>query len=125
LAGHPEIANTWALVSQYYEGPQLCTFIEQYVQECSYCQELKTNIPQTCASLQWFNTHIDQGPFQYISMDLIINLPISEGHDSILTIVDQGCSKVAKFLPCQKTINGLGVARLYLMHLVLLFGLPK
>jgi chromodomain-containing protein len=50
---------------------------------------------------------------------------MSEGHDSVLTIVDQGCSKAAKFLPCRKTIDGPEVARLYLMHLVPLFGLPK
>jgi hypothetical protein len=56
-----------------------------------------------------FNTAVDQGPFQYISMDLITNLPTSDGHDSILTIVDQGCSKAAKFIPCNKTINGQGV----------------
>jgi hypothetical protein len=58
-------------------------------------------------------------------MDLITDLPTSEGYDSILTIVDQGCSKAAKFLPCRKTIDGPGVARLYLMHLIPLFGLPK
>jgi hypothetical protein len=75
--------------------------------------------------LQRFDTHLDHGPFQYISMDLIIDLPTSEGHDSVLTIVDQGCSKAAKFLPCQKTVDGPKVARLYLMHLVSLFGLPK
>jgi hypothetical protein len=33
-------------------------------------------------------------------MDLIMDLPTSEGYDSILTIVDQGCSKATKFLPC-------------------------
>jgi hypothetical protein len=54
-----------------------------------------------------------------------MDLPTSEGHDSILTIVDQGCSKAAKFLPCQKTIDEPKVARLYLVHLVPLFGLPK
>jgi hypothetical protein len=58
-------------------------------------------------------------------MDLIMDLPTSEGHDSILTIVDQGCSKAAKFLPCRKTIDGPEVARLYLTHLVPLFRLPK
>jgi reverse transcriptase-like protein/integrase-like protein len=31
LAGHPGIMNTWSLVNQHYEGPQLHTFIEQYV----------------------------------------------------------------------------------------------
>jgi hypothetical protein len=69
--------------------------------------------------------HVDQGPFQYISMDLITDIPTSEGYDSILTIMDQGCSKAAKFLPCQKTIDRLVVAKLYLMHLVPMFGLPK
>jgi hypothetical protein len=60
-----------------------------------------------------------------MSMDLIMDLPTSEGYDSVLTIVDQGCSKATKFLPCRKTIDGPEVARLYLTHLVPLFGLPK
>jgi hypothetical protein len=60
--------------------------------------------------LQHFNTHVDYRSFQYVSMDLITDLSTSEGYDSVLTIVDQGCSKAAKFLPCQKTINGPRVA---------------
>ena len=39
-------------------------------------------------------------------MDLITDLPKSGRYDSILTIVDQGCSKAAKFIPCNKTIDG-------------------
>jgi len=58
-------------------------------------------------------------------MDLITDLPKSQGFDSILTIVDQGCSKAAKFIPCTKMINGTGVALEYLKHLVPWFGLPK
>jgi hypothetical protein len=58
-------------------------------------------------------------------MDLITDLPRSEGYDAILTIVDQGCSKAAKFIPCNKTIDAEGVAREYLRHLVPWFGLPK
>jgi len=60
-----------------------------------------------------------------MSMDLITDLPRSQGFDSILTIVDQGCSKAAKFIPCTKTIDGTGVALEYLKHLVPWFGLPK
>ena len=51
-------------------------------------------------------------------MDLITDLPKSNGFDSILTIVDQGCTKAAKFIPCNKTIDGPGVANEYLKHLV-------
>jgi len=58
-------------------------------------------------------------------MDLITDLPKSQGFDSILTIVDQGCSKAAKFIPCTKTIDGTGVALEYLKHLIPWFGLPK
>ncbi len=58
-------------------------------------------------------------------MDLITDLPKSDEYDSVLTIVDQGCLKAAKFLPCNKTIDGLGVAQLYLTHLVPMFGLPR
>jgi len=43
----------------------------------------------------------------------------------ILTIVDQGCSKAAKFIPCNKTIDGQGIAKLYLQHLFPWFRIPK
>jgi hypothetical protein len=58
-------------------------------------------------------------------MDLITDLPPSEKHDAILTIVDQGCSKATKFLPCNKTIDGKGIAQLYFEHLFPWFSIPK
>jgi len=77
------------------------------------------------APLYHLNTFVEQGPFQYVSMDLITDLPTSNTYDSILTIVDQGCSKAAKFIPCNKTIDGQGIAKLYLQHLFPWFGIPK
>ena len=58
-------------------------------------------------------------------MDLITDLPKLQGFNSILMIMDQGCSKAAKFIPCTKTIDGTGVALEYLKHLVPWFRLPK
>jgi len=124
-AGHPGIANTWELVREHYEGPRLRQFVEEYVKGCARCQESKTNVHRLKAPLQRFDTPVDEGPFQYVSMDLITDLPKSQGFDSVLTIVDQGCSKAAKFIPCNKTIDGPGVANEYLKHLVPWFGLPK
>ena len=93
--------------------------MKEYVKGCAKCQESKTNIYQVKAPLQHFDMAVNQGPFQYISMDLITDLPKSDGFDLILlTIVDQGCSKAAKFILCHKTINGTGVANKYLKHLV-------
>jgi hypothetical protein len=118
FAGHPGIVNTWELVKESYEGPRLRQFVEEYVKGCTQCQESKTNVHRSKAPLQRFDTDVKAGPFQKISMDLITDLPLSQGYDSILTIVDQGCSKAAKFIPCNKTITGPHVAQLYLTHLL-------
>jgi hypothetical protein len=123
--GHPGIANTWDLVKRQYDGPHLQQFVKDYVKGCAKCQESKpmTSLPK--APLLRFDMHTEEGLFQYVSMDLIMDLPRSEGYDTILMIVDQGCSKAAKFIPCNKTIDAEGVAREYLCHLVPWFGLPK
>jgi hypothetical protein len=123
--GHPRIANTWDLVKRQYDGPRLRQFVEDYIRGCAKCQESKpmTSLPK--APLLRFDTHTEEGPFQYMLMDLITDLPRSEGYDAILTIIDQGCSKAAKFIPYNKTIDAEGVAREYLRHLVPWFGLPK
>jgi hypothetical protein len=123
--GHPGIANTWDLVRRRYQGPRLREFVEEYIKGCPTCQESKTLTSRKKAPLQPFDTHAEQGPFQYVSMDLITDLPKSSGYDMILTIVDQGCSKAAVFLPCNKTINREQTACLYLRHLVPWFGTPK
>jgi len=125
IGGHPGISNTWDLVKRNYEGPRLCKFVEAYVKGCATCQETKVITHMKCAPLYHLNTFAEQGPFQYVSMDLITDLPPSNKYDSILTIIDQGCSKAAKFIPCNKTIDGQGVASLYLQHLFPWFGIPK
>ena len=48
--------------------------------------------------------------FHMIAMDLITDLPVSQGYDSILMVVDHGCSKAASFLPCHKVIDAVGIA---------------
>jgi hypothetical protein len=123
--GHPGIANTWDLVRRRYQGPRLREFVEEYVKGCPTCQESKTLTLRKRAPLQPFDTHAEQGPFQYVLMDLITNLPKLAGYDTILMIVDQGCSKAAVFLPCTKAIDGEQTACLYLRHLVPWFGTPK
>jgi Integrase zinc binding domain len=125
MGGHPGVARTLDLLKCHYEGPRLAQFVEEYVQGYAKCQEVKTLSNRRKAPLVPFDIHIDQGPFQYVSIDLITDLPPSQGYDTILTIIDQGCSKAATFLPCKKTIDGEEVARLYMQHLLPWFGLPK
>ena len=58
-------------------------------------------------------------------MDLIVKLPQSQGYDSILTITDHDCSKAAIFIPCNKTIDAVGIAELYGRNVFPHYGPPK
>ena len=57
-------------------------------------------------------------------MDLITGLPQIGKHNTILTIVDHGCSCAAIFLLVSDTITGVGIAALYMDYVYRWFGLP-
>ena len=99
--------------------------MEEYVKGCPKCQMNKVQRAKGRTPTQHLDTHPEEGPFQYISMDLITDLPRSGKYDAILTVIDQGCGKATKFIPCMKTITGEGVATLYLRNLFPWFGIPK
>ena len=86
------------------------SWIKNYVKGCVVCQQNKNlthrrKTPQFCIP-----AHSEALPFKVIAMDLITQLPNSEGSDAILTIVDQGCTRAAIFLPCSTSIMGEEVA---------------
>ena len=58
-------------------------------------------------------------------MDMITDLPMVNGQDSLLVIVDQGLTKGVILLPCSKTIMAEQVAILLLDNLYKRFGLPN
>ena len=62
-------------------------------------------------------------PFEHVALDFITNLPISNGFDSILTIVDR-FSKYVVLVPCTISINAAEVAKLFFDHIVCHFGMP-
>jgi hypothetical protein len=64
-------------------------------------------------------------PFATIALNLITDLPSSNGYDSILTISNHDCSKAAIFLPCSKEITTEGVACLYAQHVFPHYGVPQ
>ena len=62
-------------------------------------------------------------PWVDVSTDFITDLPLSNGFDSILMVVDQ-FSKETEFIPCNKTTMALDTAKLYLFHVWKDHGLP-
>ena len=63
-------------------------------------------------------------PFASCSMDLITDLPLVDGCDSILVVVDRGNTKGAILIPTMKTLTQEGAGQLLLDNLYKWFGLP-
>ena len=123
--GHPGMDNTLALVSQHYWWPRMTTWIERYVAGCTLCQQNKICTTRKKTPLYCIPGDPSMHPFNIVALDLITQLPKANGYDAILTIVDQGCSRAAIFLPCHMTITGEGVALLYLKNLFPWFRVPS
>lgn len=92
------------------------------MQRCLRCQQTKT-FPAKPSGLLVPNP-IPSGPWQEISVDLIVGLPDSQGYDSILVVVDR-FTKMFHALPTMSTITSEGLARLYRDNVWKLHGLPK
>ena len=61
--------------------------------------------------------------FQQLSVDLITDLPPSNGYNSLMVVVDHSLSKGVILTPCNKTIDAKGVAELFFKHVFLQFRL--
>ena len=59
-----------------------------------------------------------------LSVDFVVELPLSFGHDAVMTVVDS-VSKRAHFILMHTTVTAEGTARLFLHQVWKLHGLPK
>ena len=106
LAGHPGFFKTLHLIKEHYWWPGMTIFLKKYIDGCAICQQMKPNMHPTVALLTPIKSHAHR-PFQQIMMDFIMDLPLSNGFDSIFVVVDQGLSKGVILIPCNKTITAL------------------
>jgi hypothetical protein len=123
-AGHPGRDNTIALVKRHHNWVGMDNWIRRYVEGCATCQQNK-NLPKKATPEYRIPVPTTAVPFEVIAMDLITQLPTSNGYDAILTIVDHGCTRAALFLPCKTNITGAEIAQLYFDNVYRWFGLPK
>ncbi|MBW0585824.1 hypothetical protein O181_125539, partial [Austropuccinia psidii MF-1] len=65
---------------------------------------------------------IPNGPWIFLSMDFITQLPLSNSFDSILVIVDR-FSKMAVFIPTMSSITSLDLAHLFIKNIFSKHGL--
>ena len=87
-----------------------------------------SNVPSRQSEYAPYSTSHDSPrcpfPFKQVSVDLVTDLPPARGCDSILTIIDQGLTKAAFFLPTNKTASSAEIAKLYHDAVYPNYGIP-
>jgi hypothetical protein len=91
-AGHPGRDRTINHLEKTFWWSGMKNWIENYVKGCAICQQNKPKTHPNKPRPYRIPTGPYVLPFQTIAMDLITNLPLSEGYDAILTIIDHGCT---------------------------------
>jgi len=86
LAGHSRRWKTLELVSQNYWWPQMSRYIGRYVSTCDMCLWTKSFRCPPIGELH--PLPIPSAPWDTISVDFIVKLPQSAGHDYIMVVVD-------------------------------------
>ena len=123
-AGHPGELETYNSVKEHYWWPGLRMFVKGYVKGCVICQQFKIDCHLLHPAFMMTEGSCLTRPFAYCSMDMIMDLPVVDGQDSLLVMVDQGLMKGVILLPCAKTITAEQVATILLDNLYEWFGLP-
>ena len=124
MVGHLEVAKMLQSLSHNYWWLTMHTFVQEYVRGCTKCQENKSRMHPNVSPIQPITPQHPTQPFATIVMDFIVKLPILQGYDSILTVMDHDCTKAVILLLCKEEIDTLGVAKLYLRHIFPIVGLP-
>jgi hypothetical protein len=121
-AGHPRRHKTLELVTRNYWWPGITKLVNKYVSSCIIC--LKDKGSHFAPTGPLLPLPIPSLPWEHITADMIVKLPLSNGYDSILVVVD--ClTKITHLIPTNKSIMAVGVAKLYLNNIFWLHGLLK
>jgi hypothetical protein len=125
MAGHPGTLRTKLAIEKDFWWPTLPQDVKSYVQGCATCQSMKLRTNHLKAPYHPIPLEHSQIPFGTIALDFITKLPTSEENDTILTITDHNCSKVALFFPCKETISTEEVTGLYAKHVFPHYRIPR
>ncbi|KEP45598.1 putative Transposon Tf2-1 polyprotein, partial [Rhizoctonia solani 123E] len=120
--GHPGQFRTLDLLSRNYYWKGMKNSVVKYIQACDSCLRSKQSNQAPMGLLQPID--LPNRPWEEITYDLIVALPVSEGYDAILTVVDR-LSKMVHFIPTHSDATAADVANLFVNYVWKLHGLPR
>src|SRR5882724_9141453 len=98
------------LVVYSFWWPGMGHYVAEYVKGCNLCNCMKT-FPTPLTGWLMPN-RVPDHCWQIISVDLIMELPQSQGYDAIMVVVDR-LSKLAHIIPMTSDIMASRVAQLF------------
>ncbi|MBW0573051.1 hypothetical protein O181_112766 [Austropuccinia psidii MF-1] len=113
LAGHPGQEKTLNLIKRDLHWAGMNQFIQDYMSSCQKCSRHKKIHNRKLVLLK--PLQIPYGTWSSLSMDFIIQFPLSKNFDSILVVVDRFL-KMAIFIPTYGTITAVDAAQIFINH---------
>jgi len=110
------------LVIQNFWWPRVTKEVKHYVEGYNAYQCNKNRTEQPTDKLM--PNSIPEKPWMHISVDFITKLPLAQGYDSILVVVDR-LTKIVYFIPTTEKILAEGLAKLFRDNIWKLHSLPK
>ena len=110
------------LVTRNFWWPGITKEVKRYMEGCNACQQNKNCTEQPAGKL--IPNSIPEKPWMYILADFITKLPLAQGYDSILVVVDR-LTKMVHFIPTTEKMLAEGLARLFRDNVWKLHGLPE
>ncbi|KAG7594094.1 Zinc finger CCHC-type superfamily [Arabidopsis thaliana x Arabidopsis arenosa] len=121
LMGHFGVDKTLVVVVDHFFWPHLKKDVEKHCSRCVICHKAKSRLHPHGLYLP---LPIPNAPWVDISMDFVLGLPKIRHKDSVFVVVDR-FSKMAHFIPCDKTNDATQIADLFFKEVVRLHGIPR
>lgn len=122
MGGHLGFLVAYHRIKSLFSWPHMKDTIQQQLNACSICLQSKPDRAKYPGLLQ--PLPVPDGAWQIISMDFIEGLPRSNKQDCILVVVDK-FSKYAHFMTLSHPFSAMDVAKVFMLNVYELHGLPQ
>lgn len=122
MGGHSSVLVTYCRVQHLFAWSGLKHDVHQFVTSCPTCQQSKPDRARDPGLLQPLPT--PSSAWQCISMDFVEGLPVSQGYNCIMVVVDR-FSKYSHFIGLKHPFTTLSVAKVFMTQVYRLHRLPS
>ena len=120
MAWHDGIHQTLPNIQHHLFWPHKELDVKDYAQSCVTCQQVKAWHGQPYGLLQ--PMPIPGQPWDVVSMDFIVNFPVSRGYNSSMVIINY-FSKQAHIVPTKLPLISVQVAKMFFKHIFKYHGM--